>query len=416
MRPESSRTTGTDSDSHLRHVPPAVLQGWDETAGSIRQTPLPAGYSGGQVFRIDSPERGDTLAVKASRPIDHPQTSQWERRWQTLGELLTRAAAHCPALTPPFRTRQRDWGIWHQGRFWQCLPWVRGEPLPRRGDPAGIAAGGRAIAQAHLALLQAQTDMQSRSGQAIRPESGLIPPFIAPQPARQTNPAASARPDPSAPESIPRSIRQRMQRIEAIERPQHSAHGPTPGRLALAECLSRRVGGATTPLADRLLAALDWLATSDCQRRLADFKQRLRRHSQSDWSAQLQWVLRDVHREHLHFVGDTHSTTSPSKALTVAGIIDFDAIGLDHVATDLARWAGDFVNQPLSAAVAGYREIRPLSDDAVELAADLMYTGTVAALANWTDWLVWEKRKFPVDATMIQARLEHLIDSACQIC
>ena len=58
----------------------------------------------------------------------------------------------------------------------------------------------------------------------------------------------------------------------------------------------------------------------------------------------VQYVLRDVHNEHLLFRSDQKTqlpeTTGPT------GLIDFDAIRMDTPMTDLARWVGSFAAAP----------------------------------------------------------------------
>ena len=422
MRPEFSCSTGTNSEKRVSQIPPTVLRGWQVTAGPLRQTPLPAGFSGGRVFRIDSPDRGRTFAIKASPPMDRSEAPGWEHRLETICELLTNAAPHHPLLTPPLRTRQNRWGIWYGSRYWQCLPWVAGNPLPRHADRSEIMAGAKAIAEMHVTMSEAVRDALPTG--RVRPQGDGQTEQSSPAPALIIKPPSGAkdRLRNQAERSVPRSIRQRIRRLDELQHQRGSISRPIPDRVALADCLSHRVFGQTSPLADRLAVAIDSLRSPENGRLIGHLRHRLAEHSRHDWKQELQWVLRDIHREHLHFFGrqanfDTNrSATRGSANGSLAGIVDFDAIGIDHVATDLARWASDFADQPLQATVAGYREVRPLSELSAKLAADLLHAGTVAAVANWTQWLVWEKRSFPVDAAMIRDRLDHLIESVSRIC
>ncbi|MDE0863276.1 MAG: phosphotransferase [Rubripirellula sp.] len=122
-----------------------------------------------------------------------------------------------------------------------------------------------------------------------------------------------------------------------------------------------------------------------------------------------QYVLRDVHAQHVLFSADQ-----------VTGLIDFDAVRIDTPASDLARWAGSFLagNQPTSevweAAVAGYRSRGALtsnsdSDFEVRLAMDLCFAGTWISLANWLVWLLIEQRSFRAPASVLAERIRNLI-------
>ncbi|MAI34455.1 MAG: hypothetical protein CMM07_22660 [Rhodopirellula sp.] len=122
-----------------------------------------------------------------------------------------------------------------------------------------------------------------------------------------------------------------------------------------------------------------------------------------------QYVLRDVHAEHVLF-----SAGKPT------GLIDFDAVRIDTPAADLARWAGSFLPGRHSAAdvweavFAGYREHIERPDNAdmtptVKLAADLCFAGTWLSLANWLVWLLVERRGFDASPSMLAERIYNLI-------
>lgn len=124
-----------------------------------------------------------------------------------------------------------------------------------------------------------------------------------------------------------------------------------------------------------------------------------------------QYVLRDVHAEHLLF-----SAGKPT------GLIDFDAVRIDTPAADLARWAGSFLPGQHSAedvweaVFAGYRENenieQPNQTDAtltVKLAADLCFAGVWLSLANWLVWLLIERRDFDGPHEILAERIYNLI-------
>jgi len=129
----------------------------------------------------------------------------------------------------------------------------------------------------------------------------------------------------------------------------------------------------------------------------------------SGWKLATQYVLRDVHAEHLLF-----SAEKPT------GLIDFDAVRIDTPASDLARWAGSFLPGQHSAediweaVFAGYRGNTEQTDNAAEtptlkLAADLCFAGTWLSLANWLVWLLVERRDFNAPPGILAERIYNLI-------
>jgi aminoglycoside phosphotransferase (APT) family kinase protein len=171
----------------------------------------------------------------------------------------------------------------------------------------------------------------------------------------------------------------------------------------------------------------------------------------SPWSEKpvaVQYVLRDVHREHVLFDGGA-----------VRGIIDFDALRVDTPATDLARWASGFdafrraPGPTLDAVLAGYFENRSftlaggdsrgsdskggdsrggdskgsdskggdssgLSPWGSEFRTLLMAVAEASlwiSLANWVVWLVHESRQFP-DFQLVSDRIRRLTESVCETC
>lgn len=117
-----------------------------------------------------------------------------------------------------------------------------------------------------------------------------------------------------------------------------------------------------------------------------------------------QIVLRDVHREHILF-----SAGQPS------GLVDFDAVGRDTVATDIARWVSGFVEsgtdpRPLwDAAGAGYRRVLPFSACERELAGAISQSSGVILLANWVVWMALEQRDFSGCSDLVDRRVAELM-------
>jgi len=127
----------------------------------------------------------------------------------------------------------------------------------------------------------------------------------------------------------------------------------------------------------------------------------------------LRIVLRDVHRGHLLFQQGVPS-----------GLVDFDAIGRDTIATDLARWVGDFLHAPEPAAAGkpvlfpdvaesatgrrkvldadaiwraawrGYGQVSKIGEVEWELSRAIAEASPVIVLANWVVWTHLEQRDF----------------------
>lgn len=183
-------------------------------------------------------------------------------------------------------------------------------------------------------------------------------------------------------ESLPPAVLRRLGRIEELQR-------------RLPEALAR--GQSPTPM---IAMAAEWLRRHG-NVRLKEAAARL-----EPWAARMvpvQVVLRDIHRQHILF-----------QEGVVSGIVDFDALGKDAIATDLARWVGGFFadcgvglvvvggdSEPSEnlqtlweAAVSGYSAIRSVPQSVVDLAVDIAEASWVILLANWVVWAHLGERDF----------------------
>ncbi len=146
-----------------------------------------------------------------------------------------------------------------------------------------------------------------------------------------------------------------------------------------------------------LLAVADWLRCEGV-RRLERGYQTLSQHACELVPTQI--VLRDVHREHVLFVDRR-----------VSGLVDFDALGRDTVATDLARWLSGFIEPGLdskavhSAALAGYAHVLPLSGCEQRLVGVICEVSDVISLANWVTWIALEQRDFSATKDLVHRRV-----------
>lgn len=183
-------------------------------------------------------------------------------------------------------------------------------------------------------------------------------------------------------EALPPAVLRRLGRIEELQR-------------RLPEALAR--GQSPTPM---IAMAAEWLRRHG-NVRLKEAAARL-----EPWAARMvpvQVVLRDIHRQHILF-----------QEGVVSGIVDFDALGKDAIATDLARWVGGFlgdcggslvvvggVSEPSEdsqtlweAAVSGYSAVRSVPQSVVDLAVDIAEASWVILLANWVVWAHLGERDF----------------------
>ena len=115
----------------------------------------------------------------------------------------------------------------------------------------------------------------------------------------------------------------------------------------------------------------------------------------------LQPVIRDVRPDHFLFDGDE-----------LTGLVDFGAMGVDTVATDLARLLGETAGrgeQARGVALDAYDAIRPISPR--ERAAIEVFEAANAVLggARWVRWHFVDRRQF-ADPGAVQAGFRRTLD------
>jgi homoserine kinase type II len=123
------------------------------------------------------------------------------------------------------------------------------------------------------------------------------------------------------------------------------------------------------------------------------------------WEVPLQACIRDIHAGHVLFTGDQ-----------VTGLIDFDAMRVDSIATDLARLLGSYCGDDFDLwdlGLSAYEEIRPLSKDERDLVVHYDRLAVLLTGLQWLEWILLEGKEFElarvlprIDATL--ERLEHL--------
>ncbi|MCP4885706.1 MAG: phosphotransferase [Planctomycetaceae bacterium] len=240
-------------------------------------------------------------------------------------------------------------------RHWERLPWLPGGPLASDASLRQIQAGAAAISRFHHAV--ANLGAQAHVAPAVVARLKRL------EELQQVIPRL-------APEVVPDG-------------------GPIPRSLLQAGCQ---------------LVNREWPQVG---KRLTET---LGRHAQqSTWT---QYVLRDVHREHLYFQKNQ-----------VSGLIDFDAIRIDTPLTDLARWGTEFViesqspNAVWESVMAGWREGwssegRVVIRDDFRLMQDLYRASIWISLANWLDWILIQHRRFSAEPEKIAARVRLLVRGA----
>ncbi len=118
------------------------------------------------------------------------------------------------------------------------------------------------------------------------------------------------------------------------------------------------------------------------------------------WQLPLQPCIRDVWHDHVLFTGDR-----------VTGLIDFGAMRVESVATDVARLLGSLAGDNPSlwqVGLAAYESIRPMLEPEKALLPVFDRSGTLLAALNWVQWLYREQRQFR-DHAAVARRLDDLL-------
>jgi len=259
----------------------------------------------------------------------------------------------------PLPTRDGGTCVAHEGHFWELAPWMPGQAVePEAATVEHVAAATAVLAEFHAAAATFE-DVETRSGPA---------------------PAVT-------------------ERLERIERWLHEG-GAVAMERAAAHC------DATLAQRARPLIAALRLHGPSVKTELLALQQQ---------PVALQPCIRDVHDQHVLFVHD--QTGKPR----VSGLIDFGALRVDAVATDLARLLGAMAgdNPALrEAGLAAYQRQRKLSDLELRMAQSIDQANVVLTGPQWLDWLLIEQKWFPslpailARLDRILSRLKNLQDSA----
>ena len=246
------------------------------------------------------------------------------------------------------------------GEHWELSHWRPGEPLTTTANLDTIRRGAEAISRFHACTASLESIHQS-------------PPII-------------------------------EERLRALA--WHRMHFPIPAQSIPQMAQPSKLSAALRDAAN----LLHWKWDEAC----TQIHRSLTKHSACKHATQ--YVLRDVHAEHLLF-----SEGEPT------GLIDFDAVRVDTPAADLARWAGSFLagqhaaEDVWDAVMAGYCENmeqskRTTGPPMVKLATDLCFAGIWLSLANWLVWLAVERREFKAPPEKLTERIYNLIHAATPRC
>ncbi len=328
-------------------IPASIVRGVLEPQAVVAVQAMPAGMSGASVFqcRLDS---GELRVLK--RWPDGTRRSRVEEVHRVVRHAKANGFSLVPALHPIAGPGQAC--LTHRQSHWELAQWMPGQAASRDATLDLVRLGASAIAQFHASV-------QDLGGQ------------FQPAPA----------------------IQSRLKRLDHLATLVPAALSTDP--IPCDPGLARPIQQATKLLRWKWDEVRDQIARSLSQ--------------YADRNVFTQYVLRDIHREHVLFTGQQST-----------GMIDFDAIRIDTPATDLARWVGSFQagredsDALWEAALAGFHDQntfyqRPVSEIDPRMARDLCYATTWISVANWLVWLVVQRRRFPAGPQAVAARIHELV-------
>ena len=348
----------------------AVAAYFPADVGRATIEPVHGGLSGSRVARVLLPERGCWAIKTLPRAMDR-QRGRWLHRF-----MRHLRSGPLPMIPQVAQLAGGD-DLWEdsQGRLWEMLGWMPGQPQPQP-NAAEKAAAIAAVAAVHA--------------------------------------RAASFPAGPATWGMAASLRERAARCRQLE--------PASWERRLRE----RGGGLAAHVADQAAAERIETALATAADRLkwdgAAALQRMGAYEpQPEW---LLTVVRDLRAEHLLFAEACSRSESQ-----VSGLIDFHAARLDSPACDLGRLLASWSAGPPQPAVV--RETvdayaaawavggggRPLDGsqlcERIELIAA---SGVLLGLDNWVRWVAQEQRWFP-DWSAVADRLEwHLEALPASLC
>ncbi len=323
-------------------LPAAVIDAWNLAETRIHK--IEGGFSGAEIYRCQHGD-GSQTALRC-----WPAGTSADRVAVVHHVLRQSLEQGCPWVPQLLQVRASATVVTVGGRHWEHSQWMPGAPCQPRADAPQQLETWVRLAAAAVGQFQASVrHLESRS-------------------------------------DCPPAVLERCQRWPAAQRwlqqPPLATDGSRwPAWLVRADAVLR----SAWPLHHRRLETALTAASRQ--------------------ASPLQYVLRDCH--HAHILFDATGTE-------VCGLIDFDALRVDTPATDLARLVHSFaalshpqpgivaggrwdtpiqswrnwIEQDLwAAAVAGFRQSCPFSDQQWELARLLADSTTLLSLINWITWV-----------------------------
>jgi len=332
-----------------------ILSVFVSMAGSASIQCIRGGLSGSAVFKCEC--NGRTFALKR-----WPQGTTARRidEVHAVMVLARRTLRIVPELAESSFASTR---VGYDGYQYELASWMEGEALADATNELTVSIGGLPTThpagppQRILAAVEAGAEAIARFHDSTR---------------RYIGPAAPAP-----------AVLRRLSRIEQLR-------GELPKAILHCERLS--------PV---LRAAAYWL------KREGPCRLDAAHGALSRWIGQLvptRMVFRDVHRQHILF----HEAA-------VSGMVDFDAIGIDTIATDLARWVSGFTERTsdleplLQAALTGYQRFGAISTCERDLAFAISEASGIVLLANWVSWVGLGQRNFSDCADLVDRRVGDLL-------
>jgi homoserine kinase type II len=248
----------------------------------------------------------------------------------------------------------------HDGALWELTPWLPGEPVaPGAATEGEVSAALAALATFHRAAATFPQD-EPRHGPA---------------------PTIAIRLE---------SIHYWLHRggAERIAMRLENFGLPTLGQVTLLPRETRRLDDRGSPhkepVASEQLVEHGRVVVDAFRRLAPDIEQEL--SLLRDLHVPLQPCIRDIHDRHVLF------TTG-----RVTGLIDFGAMRVNNVATDVARLLGTMARDDgtlRSAGLAAYRQVRPLEDAEARLAAAIDRANVALTGMQWLEWLLVDGKQF----------------------
>ncbi|MBX9787991.1 MAG: phosphotransferase [Pirellulales bacterium] len=369
----------------LRHYPSDCAPGaWTKAA---------SGFSGAEVYRLETP-RGP-LALRRW-PAEHPSPE----RLTWIHSVLTHAVANgFDRLPLPIRAVDGVSFVSSGGRLWELAPWLPGEAGFRaRSSPAKLTAAMQTLAELHRVMASFQPNPRpvgTSPGLASRLEQ--LRGLLAGGATAIGMYSAAHLTSPKRSEGVPASPRDDRASRVATNDPEHQAPRTLAALWASVtppdELVGEGAGLSSNALHDAANEILSHFA-----RRAPELERRLT--AAAKIRVPLQPALRDIHGEHVLFVGDQ-----------VTGIIDYGAMRFETVAGDIARLLGSLAPNDQSswqAGFAAYETVRPLSTTERELVGVFDSSGVLLGAMNWLNWLFVEQRKF-ANLARVQMRITELL-------